>query len=99
MSQSCLRFTMTHLSNSWCDDIECIAYDARSTLMQGTLTAQQYFHAILLLHVLTLMAGLPKAIFQQCFAKHSKDVTRCLRNITTLLWPVRSPDLSPIDHI
>ncbi|GFV38793.1 transposable element Tcb2 transposase [Trichonephila clavipes] len=58
------------------------------------MTSQRYVHDILQPHVLPL-------IFQQDnarprMARVSQD---CLRTVTTLPWPVRSPDLSPIKHI
>ncbi|GFT60228.1 transposable element Tcb2 transposase [Trichonephila clavipes] len=65
------------------------------------MTAQRYVHGILQPHVLLLIQRLPGAIFQQDNARHymanvSQDCFRC---VTTLPWPARSPDLSPIDHI
>lgn len=80
-----------------------IAYDTRSPLIliHGTMTAQRYVHDILQPHVLPLMARLPGAIFQQDNARpHTARMSQdCLRHITTLPWPARSPDLSPIEHI
>ncbi|GFX31728.1 transposable element Tcb1 transposase [Trichonephila clavipes] len=65
------------------------------------MTAQRYVHDILQPHVLTLMQWLPGAIFQQDnagphMARLSQD---CLHIVTTLPWPSRSPDLSPMEHI
>ncbi|GFW03562.1 transposable element Tcb2 transposase [Trichonephila clavipes] len=47
------------------------------------------------------MQRLPGAIFQQDNARpHTARVSQdCLRTVTTLPWPARSPDLSPIEHI
>ncbi|GFU33217.1 retrovirus-related Pol polyprotein from transposon 412 [Trichonephila clavipes] len=47
------------------------------------------------------MQRLPGAIFQQVNAwPHTARVSQdCLRTLTTLLWPARSPDLSPNEHI
>ncbi|GFW23869.1 transposable element Tcb1 transposase [Trichonephila clavipes] len=47
------------------------------------------------------MQRLPGAIFQQDKAwPHTAKVSQdCLRTVTTLLWPARSPDLSPIEII
>ncbi|GFV85029.1 transposable element Tcb2 transposase [Trichonephila clavipes] len=65
------------------------------------MTAQRYIHDVLQPHVLLLMQRLPGAIFQQDNVRpHTARVSQdCLRTITTLLWPSRSPDLSPIEHI
>ncbi|GFU82919.1 uncharacterized protein TNCV_1743041 [Trichonephila clavipes] len=65
------------------------------------MKAQRYVHNILQPHVLPLMQRLPGVIFQQENAlsyptRMSRD---CLRTVTTLPWPARSPDLSPIEHI
>ncbi|GFV36552.1 transposable element Tcb2 transposase [Trichonephila clavipes] len=47
------------------------------------------------------MQRLPGAIFPQDNARHHTERVsqECLRNVTTLPWPTRSPDLSPIGHI
>ncbi|GFU98893.1 transposable element Tcb1 transposase [Trichonephila clavipes] len=65
------------------------------------MTAQWYVHDILQPHVLPLMQRLPGAIFQQANARpHAARVSQdCFRTMTTLPWPARSPDLSPIEHI
>ncbi|GFV07193.1 transposable element Tcb2 transposase [Trichonephila clavipes] len=65
------------------------------------MTAQRYVPDILHPHVLPLMQRLPGAIFQQDNARlHTARVSQeCLHTITTLPWPARSPDLSPIKHI
>lgn len=80
-----------------------IAYDSRSPLVviRGTITAQRYVQDILQPHVLPLMAGLPGAIFQQDNARpHTARMSQaCLRQVATLPWPARSPDLSPIEHV
>ncbi|GFX02533.1 transposable element Tcb2 transposase [Trichonephila clavipes] len=80
-----------------------VAYNTRShlVLISGKMTAQRYVHDILQPHVLPLMQWLPGAIFQQDNARpHKARVSQdCLRTVTTLPWPSRSPDLSPIDHI
>ncbi|GFU40036.1 transposable element Tcb2 transposase [Trichonephila clavipes] len=57
--------------------------------------AQWYVHDILQPHVLSLMQQLPENA-QPHTARLSQD---CLRTVTTLLWPARSPDLSPIERI
>ncbi|GFS73839.1 transposable element Tcb1 transposase [Trichonephila clavipes] len=65
------------------------------------MTTQWYVHDILLPHVLLLKQRLPGAIFQQDNGHpHTARVSQdCLRTITTLPWPARSPDLSPIEKI
>ncbi|GFX19478.1 transposable element Tcb2 transposase [Trichonephila clavipes] len=65
------------------------------------MTAQRYVHDILQPYVFTLMQRLPGAIFQQDKTQpHTARVPQdCLRTVTTLPWSVRSPDLSPIEHI
>ncbi|GFV95376.1 transposable element Tcb1 transposase [Trichonephila clavipes] len=47
------------------------------------------------------MQRLPGAIFQQDNARpHTARVSQdCPRTVTTLPWPARSPDLSPIENI
>ncbi|GFX02641.1 transposable element Tcb1 transposase [Trichonephila clavipes] len=47
------------------------------------------------------MQWLPGAIFQQDNARpHKARMSQdCLRTVTTLPWPSRFPDLSPIEHI
>ncbi|GFX17453.1 transposable element Tcb2 transposase [Trichonephila clavipes] len=82
---------------------DVIAYNTRSPLVLicGTITAQPYVHDILQPHVLPLMKWLPGVIFQRDNARcHMARVSQdCLRTVTILLWPARSPDLSPIEHI
>ncbi|GFV98971.1 transposable element Tcb2 transposase [Trichonephila clavipes] len=79
-----------------------IAYNTRSplVLIRGTMTAQRYVHDILQPHV-PLMQWLLGAIFQQDnFRPYTARVSQdCLRTITTLPWPARSPDLFLIEHI
>ncbi|GFU85062.1 transposable element Tcb2 transposase [Trichonephila clavipes] len=79
-----------------------IAYNTRSliVLIRGTMAAQRYAHDILQPHVLPLMQPLSGANFQQDNAQpHTARVSQdCLHTVTTLLWPARSPDLSPIQH-
>ncbi|GFV72729.1 transposable element Tcb2 transposase [Trichonephila clavipes] len=78
-------------------------YNTRSPLVltRGTMTAQRLVHDILQTHVLPLIKGLPRTIFQQNNARpHTPRVSQdCLSTVTTLPWPVRSPDLSPVQHI
>ncbi|GFV21363.1 transposable element Tcb2 transposase [Trichonephila clavipes] len=72
-----------------------IDYNTRRplVLIRGTMTAQRYVHDI--------MQRLPRAIFQQDNAQpHTARVSQdCLRPVTILPWPTRSPDLSVIKHI
>ncbi|GFT63473.1 transposable element Tcb2 transposase [Trichonephila clavipes] len=65
------------------------------------MTAQRYVHDILQPYVLPLLLRLPGAIFQQNNSwSHTTRVSQvCLRTVTTLPCPVRSPDLSQIEHI
>ncbi|GFW94419.1 transposable element Tcb2 transposase [Trichonephila clavipes] len=80
-----------------------IAYNTRLPLVlfRGTMTARRYVHDILQPHVLSLLKRLPGAIFQQDnIWHHTVRVSQdCLRTVTTLPWPVRSPDLSSIENI
>ncbi|GFT33040.1 transposable element Tcb2 transposase [Trichonephila clavipes] len=80
-----------------------IAYDSRSTLilMRGTITGQFYVDDILRPHVGPFLNGLPGAIFQQDNARpHTARVAQdFLRHFQTLPWPVRSPNLSPVEHL
>ncbi|GFT62079.1 transposable element Tcb1 transposase [Trichonephila clavipes] len=43
----------------------------------------------------------PRSYFstRQCLASHGKGITNCLRTVSTLPWPSRFSDLSPIKHI
>ncbi|GFX42443.1 transposable element Tcb2 transposase [Trichonephila clavipes] len=52
-------------------------------------------------HVLPLLQQLLGAIFQQDNDRpHTTRVSQdCLRIVSTLPWPARSPDFSPIEHI
>ncbi|GFV12071.1 transposable element Tcb2 transposase [Trichonephila clavipes] len=65
------------------------------------MTAQRYVHDILKPHILSLMQRVSGDIFQQHNARaYTARVQQdCLRIVTTLPWPARSPDLSPIEHI
>ncbi|GFY32169.1 transposable element Tcb2 transposase [Trichonephila clavipes] len=65
------------------------------------MTTQRYVQNILQPHVLPLMQRLPGAIFQQDNARpHMARLSQDYhRTVTTVLWPARSTDLSPIEHI
>ncbi|GFV04651.1 transposable element Tcb2 transposase [Trichonephila clavipes] len=80
-----------------------IAYDSRTTLivMRGTLTGQRYVDYILRPHVGPFLNGLPLAIFQQDNARPrtARVAQDFLRHFQTLPWPVRFPNLSPVDHV
>ncbi|GFS67260.1 transposable element Tcb2 transposase [Trichonephila clavipes] len=84
---------------------DAIAYNTRSplVLIGSTMTAQLwYVHDILQSYVLPFIEQLQGAIFQQDNARpHTARVLSqdCLHTVTTFPWPVRSPDLSPIEHI
>ncbi|GFX46724.1 transposable element Tcb2 transposase [Trichonephila clavipes] len=79
-----------------------IAYNTRLSLVliRDTMTAQRYVNDILQPHVLPLMQRLPGAIFKHNDRPHTARVSQdCLRTVTTLTWPARSPDLSLIEPI
>ncbi|GFX16272.1 transposable element Tcb2 transposase [Trichonephila clavipes] len=65
------------------------------------MIAQRYVYDILQPHVLPLMQRLPGDISQQDNAR--SDTARvsqdCLHAVTTISWPVRSPDMSPMERI
>ncbi|GFW57980.1 DDE_3 domain-containing protein [Trichonephila clavipes] len=69
--------------------------------MRGTLTGQRYVDDILRPHVGHFLNGLPGAIFKQDNARpHTARVAQdFLRHFQTLPWPVRSPDLSPVELV
>ncbi|GFU44098.1 transposable element Tcb2 transposase [Trichonephila clavipes] len=64
------------------------------------MTAQRYVHDILQPHVLPLTTA-PTGLFQQDNAQpHTVRVSQDFPlALTTLSWPARSPDLSPIENI
>ncbi|GFS93468.1 transposable element Tcb1 transposase [Trichonephila clavipes] len=64
------------------------------------MTAQRNVHDILQPHVLSFLQRLPGAIFQQDKAQpHTARVSQdCLRTVTILPWPARSPDFSQMKH-
>ncbi|GFV88087.1 transposable element Tcb2 transposase [Trichonephila clavipes] len=70
-------------------------------LIRGTMTAQRYVHGILQPHVLPLMQRLSEANFQQDNHRpHTVRISQdCHCTVNIIPWPVRSPDLSPIEHI
>ncbi|GFW67617.1 DDE_3 domain-containing protein [Trichonephila clavipes] len=69
--------------------------------MRGTLRGQRYVDDILRHYVEPFLNGLPGAIFLQDNAgPHTARVAQdFLRHFQTLLWPARSPDLSPVEHV
>ncbi|GFV06591.1 transposable element Tcb2 transposase [Trichonephila clavipes] len=80
-----------------------IAYNTCSpiVLFRGTMVAQRYVHDMLQPHVLSLMQRITGAIFQQDNARpHTARASQdCLSTVTTISWPARFPDFSPIEHI
>ncbi|GFV15491.1 transposable element Tcb2 transposase [Trichonephila clavipes] len=80
-----------------------IAFNTRSplVLIRGTTITQWYVHDILQSHLFPLMPRLPEEIFQQDNARpHTGRVSQdCLCTVTTLPWPARSLDFSPIKQI
>ncbi|GFT86237.1 transposable element Tcb2 transposase [Trichonephila clavipes] len=52
-------------------------------------------------HVGSFLNGLPGAFFQQDNARPptARVAQDFLRHFQTLLWPARSPDLSPVEHV
>ncbi|GFW79390.1 l-Fucosyltransferase [Trichonephila clavipes] len=79
----------------------CLQYTVTPSIDPWHHDSHWYIHDILQPHVLALMQRLPGAIFKRENARpHTARVSqRCLRNVTTLPLPVKSPDLSPIEHI
>ncbi|UYV72860.1 hypothetical protein LAZ67_10001014 [Cordylochernes scorpioides] len=82
-----------------------IGYHSRTLLARiaGTLNSQRYISEVLEAVVLPYLQGLPTAIFQQDNARPhvARIVQRFFVNhqIELLPWPVRSPDLSPIENM
>ncbi|GFV57777.1 transposable element Tcb2 transposase [Trichonephila clavipes] len=80
-----------------------ISWDTRSSLvvLQGTLTARRYVDDILTPIVLPMLSSRPGAIYQQDNVRpHTARLSQqCLQGYDVLPWPVRSPDLSPIEHV
>ncbi|GFW45365.1 DDE_3 domain-containing protein [Trichonephila clavipes] len=80
-----------------------ISWDTRSSLvvLQGTLTARRYVDDILTPIVLSMLSSHPGAIYQQNNARpHTARLSQqCLQGYDVLLWPTRSPDLSPIENV
>ncbi|GFU79404.1 transposable element Tcb1 transposase [Trichonephila clavipes] len=78
---------------------DAIASNTRSllVLIHDTI-AQWYVHDVLQPHVFPLMQRLPKVHLQQNNARpYTARVSQvCLHAVTTLPWPARSPDLSPM---
>ncbi|GFS78573.1 transposable element Tcb2 transposase [Trichonephila clavipes] len=80
-----------------------IAYNTWSLLIfiYGSMLAQRYVYDILQPLVFPLLQRLSEVIFQQDNARPhtARGLQDCLRTVTTLPWPSRTPDLSPIEHI
>ncbi|GFU11153.1 DDE_3 domain-containing protein [Trichonephila clavipes] len=79
--------------------------DTRSSLVVPfkalLLTAQMRVDDILTPIVLPMLSSRPGAIYQQDNARpHTARLSQqCLQGMTSLPWPARSPDLSPIEHV
>ncbi|GFT73908.1 transposable element Tcb2 transposase [Trichonephila clavipes] len=79
-----------------------IAYNTRSLLVLicGTTTAKQYFHYVMQPRVLPLTQTQLETSQLENARPHTARVSQdCLHTVTTLPWPARSPDLSPIEHM
>ena len=82
-----------------------IKYTTRISIVQiiSNLNADQYISDILRPDVVPYLRGLLNAIFQQDNARlYVEPRVLTLLNTTGtrfLLWPTRSPDLSPIENI
>ncbi|GFT67653.1 transposable element Tcb1 transposase [Trichonephila clavipes] len=82
-----------------------IGYHSRTSLVRivGTLNSQRYISEVLEPVVLPYLQGLNTDIFQQDNARPhvARIVQRFFVNhqIELLLWPVHSPDLSPIENM
>ncbi|GFV93680.1 transposable element Tcb1 transposase [Trichonephila clavipes] len=82
-----------------------IRYHSHTTLVRiaGTLNSQCYISVVLEPVVLPFLQGLATVIFQQDNAR--SHVVRIVQKffvnhqIELLPWPVRSPDLSPIEYM
>ncbi|GFW90996.1 transposable element Tcb2 transposase [Trichonephila clavipes] len=66
-----------------------------------TADVMRYAYGILQPHVYLLKQRLPGALFHQDYAQpHTARVSQdCVLYVTTLPWPARSPNLSPLEHI
>ncbi|GBM19608.1 hypothetical protein AVEN_107286-1 [Araneus ventricosus] len=80
-----------------------ISYDSRSTLVviPRTLTANLYVSLVIQPVVLPFMKSIQGGVFQQDNARFHTDVLAqlALQSVDMLPWPVRSPDLSPIELV
>ncbi|GFX26100.1 transposable element Tcb1 transposase [Trichonephila clavipes] len=82
-----------------------IGYHSRTPLVRiaSTLNSQRYISEVLEPVVLPYLQGMATAIFQQDNARphEARIVQRFYVNhqIELLLWPGRSPDLSPIENM
>ncbi|GFX51584.1 transposable element Tcb1 transposase [Trichonephila clavipes] len=82
-----------------------IGYHSRTPLVRiaGTLNSQRYIFEVLEPVVLPYLQGLATVIFQQDNAGSliARILQRLFVNhqIELLLWPARSPDLSPIENL
>ncbi|GFV51645.1 uncharacterized protein TNCV_1320011 [Trichonephila clavipes] len=80
-----------------------ISYDSRSTLVviRNTLTANLYVSLVIQPLVLPFMNSIQRGIFLQNNARPRISVVtqQALQNADILPWPVRFPDLSPVEQI
>ncbi|GFX05739.1 transposable element Tcb1 transposase [Trichonephila clavipes] len=70
-------------------------------IIRGTMIAQRYIHNFLQTQVWPLIQEFSGAIFQQGGARpHTARLSQdCFCIATTLPWPARFPELSPMKHI
>ncbi|GFX91524.1 uncharacterized protein TNCV_3681101 [Trichonephila clavipes] len=82
---------------------EANSYDNRRTLVviPNTLIANFYASLVIQSIVLPFMNNIQGRVFQKDNAlPHTTVVTqRALQSADMLPWPVRLPDLSPIEHV
>ena len=82
-----------------------IGYNMRSRLLRigGNLNSNRYIREVLQPKVLLLLQATPHAIFQQDNARpHVARIVQTFfqrRRVSLFPWPVRSPDMSPIENI
>ena len=78
-----------------------IGYNMRSLLLriESNLNSNRYIREVLQPEVLPLLQATPHAIFQQDNVR--PHVARIVQAFFQRLlpWPVRSPDMSPIEHV
>ncbi|GBO26905.1 hypothetical protein AVEN_173729-1 [Araneus ventricosus] len=78
------------------------SYDSRSTLVviPRPLTANLCVGLVIQPVVLPFMNSIQGGVQQDNARPHTVVVTQhALQSVDMLLWPARSPDLSPIEHV